>query len=451
MALTAPARAAAALRQHFTTHRLRQAAYAPLLATGMAIMFARLLVMAHILPVEEFAGLSAGLIVSALVSTAACLGLYLDLQRTLPVMMVKRRLRAASAALGRTVIAGLLIGVLGAAAVATGVTIGGAGSAIMLLGLVHGVAQQLFLVVTTESRSNNEPMRYAVQHFVRSLASVAIGVGLALEMGTAFGVLLGEVAVAIVAVVWISAGVARRLGSTTGRTAALGLRSLRSISWLSMASLLSYSLAGAVSIQADRWLSSVTLPAAVFAQYSFAWVVVIAALYVQALINASVYPVMAQRFALAGPARTFRFAALSSAVLLACCIVAAVPSLLVANALVAAYLPKYEPALSILPLLTVAAILRVCDFFSSLAIIAGRERQMLVVTIVTSGATLALWYAVSGFGGITPEGLAWLAVATAASSLLGGLAVAIHVGRSGEGGKPVAAEPDPAGVAQIGG
>ena len=74
---------------------------------------------------------------------------------------------------------------LGALASGFVVTVGGLPSLILAAGVVHGLSQQIFLLVTVESRSRGDPVAYAFQNFWRSLLVLCIGWVVASQTGSA--------------------------------------------------------------------------------------------------------------------------------------------------------------------------------------------------------------------------------------------------------------------------
>jgi O-antigen/teichoic acid export membrane protein len=400
------------LLRHFTPHRIRQASYAPLLAAGMGIMFLRLLVLARLLDIAEFAALSGALIVSSFIVTISCFGLFLHLQRRLPVHLARGQRRAAAVQMAQTVVAALAVAAIGVAIGAGGIGIGGISPQMIAIGAVHGLAQQLFLIATTESRSSNEPLRYAVQHFMRSTASVALALPVAVWLGSASLVLAAEAFVSGMAALLIMANAGRRLRVSLPLAGSLSLRSFGRVEWVSMMALLTYSVISSVSSQIDRWLSSAYLAERDFAHYSFAWTVMIAALSLQALINASVYPMIARRLTLAGPRAAWRLAAFASLAMFALSAVLIAPALWAAGLVVNRFLPDYADALPLFLPMAIAAALRLSDFWSSLLIIGGRERAALSATLACLVVVMAVWFMLVG-DAVTGLDLAWLAVATA--------------------------------------
>lgn len=391
----------------------------------MGIMMVRLLVMAKLLAVDEFATLSSALILSGFVNTIACFGLFLHLQRMLPIHLARHHYRASVVLMSQTIIAAFGVGGIGIVIGASGISLGGISADMVLLGAIHGLSQQLFLIATTESRSNNETVRYSIQHLLRSLATVLAGVFAAVVVGSASAVLIAEAAVAFISVTMILDAARKRFNARPSKALVLGLRSLRRVDWISTFALLAYSVVVAMSVQLDRWLSSVVLPTEEFASYSFAWIAMIAALSVQALVNASVYPMIARRFALSGRKAAYRLTFLVSFGMLAVCLVPAVLSVFVADYLIARYYPAYLEATTLVPVIALAAIFRISDFWSSFLIIDGKERSTLIATSLSLLGTVAVWYFAIG-GQFSPMHLAYLAAAVSIVTYLVPFTLAWH-------------------------
>src|SRR5689334_7988913 len=131
----------------------------------MGVMLLRLLLMAHLLPLSEFAAYSLGLLISSSFCMLGCLGLQSVLQRDLPVLIVRRRERVGATiclqcvvvASACAVLAWIGISLCGSASLTLG-----AAAPVASIGILHGLAQQVFLVATVESRSRRETMRFAI-------------------------------------------------------------------------------------------------------------------------------------------------------------------------------------------------------------------------------------------------------------------------------------------------
>ncbi|MGY4334550.1 O-antigen/teichoic acid export membrane protein [Bradyrhizobium sp. LB7.2] len=402
-----------------TKHRILQAAYAPILAMAMAIMFGRLLVLAKVLDVESFAELNAALIVSGLVGMLTSFGLFLDLQRKLPGQLAMGQRQAAATQIAQSILGTATIALLGFAAAGLRLSVGSISPLAIGLGVFHGISQQLFLIVTTESRSNNEPMRFALQSLTRAVGMAIFAFPIAVATGLSAAVIGAESLVTLVSTLFISRKVWNKLDIPLSVSFQLGLRSIGRINWGSMASLLMLSLAVTASGNMDRWLSSTKLPHDDFAHYSFAWITLTAAFAVQGLINASVFPMIARRSALHGKQSAFRLTFLTATGMVVAFLVAIAPCVYIADIAIKKFYPSYSAAIPLIPLLAVAAALRISDFWSSFLVITGNERTSLIINVAAVASSLGAWVMTSGFfAGTQALGLAYLAACVAALTYL---------------------------------
>lgn len=401
-----------------TPARLRQLWYVPLLALGMGLMLVRLLLMARLLDVASFGQYSAGLLVSGSFGMLACLGLQSLLQRELPVAIVRRRERAGAVLLLQCVAvgAGCSLALLLATAVLQP-TVAGLAPAGLALGLVHGLAMQLFLLATVESRSRGEPLRFARDNLVRALAVLALGSAAAWLWGRAAPVLVAEALVSAALAVTFGR---RQLQAARSRPVALwraAWRRLGRLPWRSALALLSVATLAFIGGNADRWLAAEWLATEAFASYAFAWTVLLVAQSLQVVINASVFPMLARRWAQSGASAARSAGARMSLALLVAGSVVALPAWLAVDAAIARWFAPYEAARAVLPLLMAVAVLRVSDFWSSILIVTGREARLLRVNLlglVLGALAWGLGLAATGAEPASAVSIAWLAVALAA-------------------------------------
>lgn len=394
-------------------HRLRKVIYAPILATAMALMLGRFLLFAKILDVNSFAELSAIYLVSGIVSMLSSLGLYLDLQRKLPGYLALGQRRAAAAIIWQSLLGTVAIGIVGVAVASAGLSFGSISSTAVILGVFHGVIQQGFLIQTTESRSNNDPLRFSVQSIARAFGILIFAVPISIEFGTAISVVIPECFVTGIMAISISLKTARNLAIPHRQAAFLGARSFLRMRLGSTLALLLLSLAVTTSISMDRWLSSFVLEPAEFAEYSFASIAMTAALALQGLVNASVFPMIAKRSTIHGVKSAYRLAALTAFGTLAIFLVAIVPAVYVADFLILRFYPKYQDAIPLIPILAIAAAFRISDFWTSFLMIRDRERTSLLVNIGAAATAFVIWL-LTRFGADTPEaGIAYMAACVA--------------------------------------
>ena len=167
-------------RDRFLPRLLWKSAYVPVLIFALAIMFARLLVAARLLAVNEFASYSAGLLVSSSFCMLGGLGLQILLQREMPLLICRGKSRQGIVLLMQALAVAVVCASIGmiAAWVGLGLLLNNNGlitPTVACTGLIHGLSQQSFLLVTVESRSRLRPLLFACQYMLRSTLIIAIG------------------------------------------------------------------------------------------------------------------------------------------------------------------------------------------------------------------------------------------------------------------------------------
>jgi O-antigen/teichoic acid export membrane protein len=358
-------------------------------------MMLRLLVMARVLDVPEFGAFSGGLLVSATFCMLGCLGLQSLLQREWPVNLVRGQELRPVVRAAQCYLVALACGAIGLSIAAVGLPLAGMPPALIAAGLVHGVAQQFFLVSTVESRSRGDVLRFAAQNFARAAAALLLSVLVAMWTASATAVLLFDALVTMMMALgyWTRALARIRLGRRA--VLQLALRRLGHMSWRSPLTLMAIMAAGFGLLNVDRWVASAQFDVADFAQYSFAWVVLSIAQSVQVVINASVYPLVARRFAEQGRKVAYGVCLRAATVVLLAGALVAVPLAYLLNMAVVRWYPNYAFASTLLPLFIAVAVLRVSDFWSSFLLITGMEAQLLRLNLTAGGLGLLVWSAIT--------------------------------------------------------
>lgn len=406
-----------------TPRRVRQLWYAPVLGLSTALMMGRLLVLARLLDVANFAHLSVALLVSSTFLMLGSLGLQFLLQRDMPVMLVHGRERAARILLAQSVLATYAAAVLALVVILAAPVQFGAPTRVALLGLLHGLAQQLFLLSCVESRSRGEPLRYAVQMLVRSVILIGVGLGVAAATRSADEVVAAEALVSLALAhefLWKTVAGAR---PDMRGILELGVRRLFRIEWPAAFALLLVSLLGFFLMNVDRWAAASRLDLRAFGNYSFAGIVLTIGVSAQALLNASVYPMLARLHAREGQAACFSVAARLSLVLLAGSLVLAVPAHFLGVQALRIWYPKYDLAPSLLPIFLLVAAFRVSDFWSSYMMITGHHNRLLKTNLLAGVAGGAVWLLFSPPWRATGQVQPW-ALLAAALTVTGYVAVA---------------------------
>jgi O-antigen/teichoic acid export membrane protein len=368
-------------------------------------MFIRLLLMAKLLPVTEFAELSAALVVSSVFNTLACVGVFVDLQRRLPVLMARGQNRAAAMNLARAA----LLAVALSAIFLVGAVVAPPYRLVLALGVIQGLSQQLFLIATTESRSAGNPLRYAMQQLTRSVLTVPVDIAAALAFSTAGPVLIADSLAGYLVAALIFLAISRRTHVPVSLASRLAIRSLPKVKWLSMLFLLAYSTFAAMSVQIDRWISTIVLTRTGLATYSFAWIVMIFASSLQAIVNASAYPMIARRLAQRGQASAYRLTLGLSVSFIGVSALIFWPGLKLSDLAIDRFFPNYAAAKPIVPILTLAAACTLSDFWTSFLVITGHERSLLGTSLSAFAIAFGTWYFLFG-GHIDLSNLAYLAL-----------------------------------------
>ena len=391
------------LRDFLTSRRLKQLWYLPVLGAAMALMMLRILALAKLLDVPAFGVYSAGLLVSSTFCILGTLGLQSMLQRDMPVLLMHGRERASVCLLMQSVLVATACAALCLIVSAFASGLAGLTSVALAAGVLHGLSQQLFLLVTVESRSRGEAVRYAVQNFWRGTLILLACLALAVAGASPVQVLLAEAALSLALSAATLVTAVGRSGLSLWAATQLALHRLGQTRWGTAATLLLVSITGFFHLNIDRWFAAEWLSVERFALYAFAAVVLTVAGAAQSMVNASVYPMLARRFALHGARLTFRRAgALSLATLVGAGVLALPAHWLMGWAIDAWYAP-YREALGLLGVFIAVAVLRVADYWSSFLMICGRERVLLGVNLGVLLMGVAAWAMLETGGGAMPS------------------------------------------------
>ncbi len=387
------------LREILTARRATQLWYVPWLGVAMALMMLRIFAIARVLDLKGFGTYSAGLLVSGTFCMLGCLGLQSMLQRKMPVMLMRQRSKAALILLVQCLAVALACASV--SMLASGFVASAAGLAPIALavGLVHGLSQQVFLLVTVESRSRGDPLRYAFQNFWRASCVLCAGLMVANQTGSALWVLLAEACVSLVMSYATLARNVREARVSIASVTLIAVRRLGKLPWRTAFVLLLVSMVGFFHLNVDRWAAAESLAPERFALYSFAAIVLTMAQTIQSMINASIYPMLSRRFANSGMRPTFRLSARISIATLAGSILMGVPSLIIFAQIIEHWFPSYRSATGILVIFFGVAVLRVSDFWSSFLMVSGQEMRLLVLDCLVLAAGASIWIV------LTPEHL----------------------------------------------
>lgn len=380
----------------------------------MALTMVRVLVYARTLSNHEFAELNLVLIISTLFITFVGFGLFSDLQRKMPIDLQRQEIALAVARLMLAIAGTVAVALAGLPLMLAATASGSLAPVAVLTGILHGLSQQLFLVVTTESRSARETSRYSMQSLVRAILIIGLAVPVAMATGSAIMALATEALLNLAASGLILFRITSRY--TIGREEIRRQLSAlwKRISIRDMTFLVLISFVVAASSNVDRWLAAKFLATTEFAHYSFAAILTMIAYSTQALLNAAIYPAIAGRFAIALKS-AFRMSAKVSCAMLACGLIACVPGIPFGRWIVYAYFPNYLDAVPLITTIAISSAFRLANFWTGFLIIAERQQLALFTNLAAMLLPLAVWSLRS-----TPSAasIAYLALAVSVCSFL---------------------------------
>lgn len=387
--------------------------YVPILACAMGIMFARTLLAARVLDVPEFGLFSVGMLLSNSFCMLGCLGFYLLLQRDLPKLIAKRRRLRGAVMLRQT----LLLAIAGFACLLPLSFVGffSVSPMFFAVSLFNGLAQQIFLVVTLQSRSEGQSIRFAVENFGRALAAfVIIGLSGMLSEDAAV-MLLAEAVITFAISTEIFSVLCRQGGLSSVALWVVAARGLVKVRWATPLTLLATGVVGFVMLNGDRWLAAALLGHDQFALYAFAGIVLLLAQSVQSMINVSVFPHLAQSYAISGKIATGRKALRYSMIVLVSSFCLSLPVYWLTGQAIDVLFPSYGMSMQFLGWFLLIASLRMADFLTSFLIIAGNEACLLAINVGAVGFSVLVWLALFAFGlaEIRLLTIVWLAVTVA--------------------------------------
>lgn len=374
-----------------TPRRRAEVWYAPVLAAAMGMMMLRMLIMARVLEVAPFARFSAGILVSGTFCMLGCLGLQSMLQREWPVNLIRGQERRAVVRAAQCNLVALGCALVVVVAALFGGAVAGLPPMLLIVGVLHGLSQQVFLIATVESRSRGDALRYAWQNMTRAVLCLSLGVLVAVYSGSAEATLLTEAVLSIVLSMTVFRRALAAASIAVKDVYCLAIRRLHRVSWTSAFALAAVGTVSFALLNIDRWVAAVRLDVGAFAGYSFAWIVLMMAQSVQAVINASMYPVLARRFASEGTRGAFRACKALSLFMLILGGICAIPSWYVLDFGIRRWFPTYSSVIGLLPIFLAVAVLRVSDFWSSYLLIIGREAVLLVFNIAAVAVGLVVW------------------------------------------------------------
>ncbi|MGR3276553.1 lipopolysaccharide biosynthesis protein [Acaryochloris marina NIES-2412] len=380
------------LRTKYSIKSLKKIWYVPILLIAMGIMMIRTLLMARLLSIEAFGEFSFGLLVSSSFNMLNCLGLQIILQRDLPMMILRHHEKAGALLLSQCLIVSSACGCLIFFIIfITNILAFDIQVKFMLAGLLHGLAQQIFLIATTESRSRGQPVRYSLQYLAKSSGIIAIGGLIASTTGSAFLTLVAETLVVIITIQKLLVSVYRNASIKFIHALHLAIRKLPNLQWKASIWLFLASSTTFLMFNIDRWIASHTFNKADFGLYTFAGIILIVGQMIQSLVNTTVFPMLVRHNATFGKVHTYFLSLKISGSLFFAWAMLSIAIWLIMNYGFIHIFPKYQNIKPLLPWFMVIASFRIAGVWSSFLIIIGNNIQLFILKISTITCSILLW------------------------------------------------------------
>ena len=384
-------------RDRFLPRLLWKSAYVPVLIFALAIMFARLLVAARLLAVNEFASYSAGLLVSSSFCMLGGLGLQILLQREMPLLICRGKSRQGIVLLMQALAVAVVCASIGmiAAWLGLGLLLNNNGlitPTVACTGLIHGLSQQSFLLVTVESRSRLRPLLFACQYMLRSTLIIAIGFIAMRWSGSSTVVIIVEAIITITISTFILRHAAKRAGIHLILSTRLAISRLHLINWRTTIVLLAVMASSWLAQNSDRWIAERTLVISEFAIYAFAANAMTVASALQMTFNSSIFPKLAHIYAGYNKRKVFRATAMHSLYTAGVGVLIAPAAWLAWDLLVPILFPAYIPSVKIAPMIIAVCLFRVSNYWSGYLLIVGKQNHLLLITIFALTTSSLIWY-----------------------------------------------------------
>ena len=265
------------------------------------------------------------------------------------------------------------------------------------ISLLNGLAQQIFLVVTLQSRCEGRSMRFAVDNLLRAFwLIIAMGVSGWITKDSSM-MLLAESFVTFVMVVRIYYTLGNQYEIPYTALWVGAIHQLSKVNWTSSLTLMATGILAFAILNGDRWIAASLLHRDEYALYTFVGILLILSQALQSVINVSVFPMLARTYALRGNKTAAQNAIKYSIITLLATLFLSIPSLLLTKEIIKIFFLEYASSQLLLPLFFLIGSIRVSDFLTSYLIIAGKERILLAINIFSFVLPTIVWIFVFRF------------------------------------------------------
>jgi len=397
---------------------LRKAAvylsYIPTLGFSAFFSLARIVAYAHVLGVEAFGLLARLLLVSSLFGVVGSLGFQLLAQRELPALFSSGRYRVGLISLCKAMIVTTFVASLMSAYSLLNFSIAGVSGLLLCCAIAHGWSQQIFMLVLINTRSRLEMTRYAKQSLFKTVAAFLSAMAVVMFGAGVIGIVIAEITVTLIFGLTLISKITKSISKPLLWKASIGgfTRSeIRAASQMFAGTFLAF-----LSTNIDRWLAAEHLTDSDLGHYSFAWISLTAALSIQSLLNAGIFPLISKKRKEGYNETAFKITAYYSLATLFVGIITATALVLLSKWFLTNKYPHYAPALPLITPLLLASVFRLSDFWSSYLIVVHRHYFLFKSQFFLIFIALIYYLTVITSDQVSPLCFAWMAAILASAS-----------------------------------
>lgn len=345
--------------------------YIPILGLASLLSMLRSIIFAKVLNIQDFGLISSIFLVSSTVAIISSLGSNIYAQKILPVMYHNHNTEDAfimnlDVSIITIITSCFLIFSYPLINIFTGISFYA-----YILSIVHSLSLQLFLIFQTSKRSKLQLINYSISLLGRSFCSMLFAWGVIKLGGGIYQAIVAEIIcnTFFVLLVYLDEKVLVRQNIFDWSRV---VQVLKKSTPLLFASLLMY-----ITSNVDRWFGVSFLSKIGYGELSFLMIFITAALSVQALLNAGLFPQLS-RLHSESSLEALKFTRKFSLALLAISLLLSFTIFVPIKYMVLKFFPHYGHLVHLIPVILIAACFKVSDFWGSLLLL--KKSKLLLIS-----------------------------------------------------------------------
>jgi hypothetical protein len=372
--------------------KISKMAYAPVLTASMVLLLARNFSLAGLLSPQNFAAINASYLISASFCMLACFGLQALMQREVPLNISKGRECANLILLTQ----GILLTLFSATALVIASLFLNLNSLLsmqnIIFGLIHGAAQQVFLITSIDSRSRGNLVQFSCISLARAAAIFSIAYLLASLAYSPTMIIFLEAIITLL----VSLQQTQKIFSAANFRLTLILKisviRLAKLPWKAATLLLIFSLVTFFILNTDRWIAIYNLNVLDFAAYSFILILFSIAASFQYILSVFFYPYVIKKSLISSPARIRKICTAMSLTFFVSGALFSIPIYYFLKFSIENFYPQYNGISHVVYIALMSCVLRISDFWSTYCLALGQEKKLIQFNLIFYACFLFFWY-----------------------------------------------------------